>query len=57
MLTFVVIKPPGLRVFHDTETIHNKKLNKSVVNTITFNLEDDNEIEVDFNGEMITFTI
>ena len=34
-----------------------KKINKSVLNTITFYLEDDNNKEVDFNGETLTFTL
>ena len=34
-----------------------KKINKSVLNTITFYLEDDNNEEVEFNGETLTFTI
>ena len=34
-----------------------KKINKSVLNTITFYLEDDNNEEVDFNGETLIFTL
>ena len=34
-----------------------KKQNKSVLNTKTFYLEDDNNEEVDFNGETLTFTL
>ena len=30
---------------------------KSVLNTTTFYLEDDNNEEVNFNGEMLTFTL
>ena len=32
-------------------------MNKSVLNTITFYLKDDNHKEVDFNGETLTFTV
>ena len=32
-------------------------MNKSVLNTITFYLEDDNNKEVNFNGETLTFTL
>ena len=31
--------------------------NKSVVNTITFYLKDDNDEEVNFNGKTLTFTL
>ena len=31
--------------------------NKSVLNTITFYLEDDNNEKFDFNGETLTFTL
>ena len=32
-------------------------MNKSVLNTITFHLEANNNKEVDFNGETMTFTL
>ena len=54
---FVLDKKPGYKVFSEPETIHYKKINKSVLNTITFYLEDDNNEEVDFNGETLTFTL
>ena len=44
-------------MFSEPETIHYKKINKSVLNTIMFYLEDDNNKEVDFNGETLTFTL
>ena len=53
----VLDKLPGYKVFCEPETIHYKKINKSVLNTITFYLEDDNNKKVDFNGEMLTFTL
>ena len=53
---FVLDKPAGYKVFCEPETIHYKTINKSVLNTITFYLEDDNNEEVDFNGEPLTFT-
>ena len=55
--SFVLDKKPGYKVFSEPETIHYKKINKSVLNTITFYLEDDNNEEVDFNGETLTFTL
>ena len=57
LFSFVLDKKPGYKVFSESETIHYKKINKSVLNTITFYLEDDNNEEVDFNGETLTFTL
>ena len=57
LFSFVLDKPPGYKVFCESETIHFKKINKSVLNTITFYLEDDKNKEVDFNGETLTFTL
>ena len=54
---FVLEKPPGYKVFCDPETTHHKKINKSVLNTITFYLEDDDHKEVNFNGETFNFTL
>ena len=56
LFSFVLDKPVGFKVFCQPETIHYKN-NKSVLNTITFSLEDDNNEEVDFNGETLTFTL
>ena len=57
LFSFVLDKPTGYKVFCEPETIHYKKINKSILNTITFYLEDDNNIEVNFNGETLTFTL
>ena len=57
LYSFVLDKPAGYKIFSEPETIHYKKINKSVLNTITFYLEDDNNKEVNFNGETLTFTI
>ena len=46
LFSFVLDKPSGYKVFCEPETINYKKINKSVVNTITFYLEDDNNNEV-----------
>ena len=56
LYSFVLDKPSGYKVFCEPETIHYKKINKSFLNTITFHLEDDNNEEIDFNGETLTFT-
>ena len=57
LYSFVLEKPSGFKIFCEPETIHYKKINKSVLNTITFYLEDDNNKEVDFNQETLTFTL
>ena len=57
LFSFVLDKPSGYKVFCQPETIHYKKINKSFLNTVTFYLEDDNNKEVNFNGETLTFTL
>ena len=57
LYSFVLDKKPGYKVFSEPETKHYKKINKSVLNTITFYLEDDNNEQVGFNGETLTFTL
>ena len=57
LYSFVLDKPSGYKVFCQPETIHYKKINKSVLNTISFYLEDDNNKVIDFNGETMTFTL
>ena len=55
--SFVLDKLPGYKIFSEPETIHYKKINKSLLNSISFYIEDDNNKEVDFNGETLTFTL
>ena len=57
LFTFVLDKPSGFKIFCEPETIHYKKINKSVLNNITFYLEDDSNNEVNFNQETMTFTL
>ena len=57
LFSFVLDKPAGYKIFCKPETIHYKKINKSVLNTITFYLEDDNNEEINFNQETLTFTL
>ena len=57
LFSFVLDKPAGYKIFCEPETIHYKKINKSILNTITFYLEDDNNKEVNFNQETLTFTL
>ena len=56
LCSFVLGKPPGYKVFCEPEAILYKKINKSVLNTIRFYLEDDDTKEIKFNGETLTFT-
>ena len=57
LYSFILEKPTGYKIICEPETIHYKKRNKSILNTRTFYLEDDNNKEVDFNGETLTFTL
>ena len=57
LFSFVLDKKLGSKVFCATETIHYKKIKKSVLNTITFYLEDNDHNDVDFNGKKMTFTL
>ena len=57
LFSFVSDKLPGYKVFYEPETIHYKKINKSVLITLTFYLEDDRDKEVNFNQETLTFTL
>ena len=55
--SFVLDKKPGYKVSSEPETIHYKKINKSVLNTITFYLEDNSNEEVNFNQKTLSFTL
>ena len=57
LYSFALDKPSGYKVFSEPETIHFKKIYKSVLNTIMFYLEDDSDKENDFNQETLTFTL
>ena len=57
LFSFVLDKSSGYKAFCQPETKHYKKINKSVLNTITFYLEDDDHKEVNFNGETLTFIL
>ena len=50
LFSFVLDKPSGYKVFCEPETILHKKINKSVLNTISFYFENDNNnIKVEIN--------
>ena len=55
--SFELDKLPGYKIFSEPETNHYTKVNNSVLNTISIHLEDDNNEEMDFNQETITFTL
>ena len=57
LYSFVLDKKPGYKVFCEPETIHYKKINKSVLNTKELYFENDNGEETNFNGETLTFTL
>ena len=57
LFQFILDKFAGYKVFCEPETIQYKKIKKSVLNTITFYLEDDKNEEFNFNGETLTFTV
>ena len=58
LYSFALDKPRGFEFFCEPETIFFKiESNKSVLNNLTFCLEDDDGSNVDFNGETLTFTL
>ena len=57
LYSFVLNKKPGYKVFCEPETVQYKKINRPVLNSITFYSEEYNHQEVDFNGETLTFTL
>ena len=57
LFSFVLDKPRGITYFVNPRQYTTKKINKSVLNTITFHLEYDDNEEVNFNGETLSFTL
>ena len=57
LYSFVLGKPAGYKIFSASSSILYKRINTSVLNTITFYLEDDNHDEVNFSGETLIFTL
>ena len=56
LYNFALDKPPDYKIISQPETIHCKKMSKSNLNIVTFYVEDDNNEEVNFYGETLTFT-
>ena len=57
LFSFVLDEPARYKVFCESETIPYKRINESVLNPITFYLENDNNEVVNFSGETMTFTL
>ena len=57
LYSFILIKPPGYKVFCEPETIHYKKINKSVLKTITFYSDDSDNKEANFHQETLKFKL
>ena len=57
LYSFLLDKLPGHKLFCDPETINYKKVNKSVLNTIKFLIEDNNRKEVNSKQKALTFTL
>ena len=57
LFSFVSGETSSYKVFCEPETIHHKKVNNSVLNTITFYLEGDNHDEATFTGETLNLTL
>ena len=53
----ILHKTPGYKEFCEPETKHYEKINKSVFNTISFYLEDDNPTEGNISERTLTFTL
>ena len=54
--SFVLDKKPGYEVFQNLKQYITKKINKCILNTITFYSEDDTNKENSLNQETVTFT-
>ena len=57
LFSFDLSAPPGYKIIKEPTTVLYKKINKTLLDTIQFFLEDSNHNPVDFNGETLTFTI
>ena len=57
LFSFGLDKKPGYKLFCEPETLHYKKINESILITITFYLKDNKDESVDFNGGTLTFTL
>ena len=56
LYSFGLSSPPGYKMYNEPRVKLFKKINKSVLSHITFNIEDDHHKSVDFMNETISFT-
>ena len=56
LFSLALDQPPGHEKYKEPKVKLFKKVNKSVLSHIRFYLEDDDHKEVDFNGQLISFT-
>ena len=57
LFSFNLSAPPGYKIIKEPNIILYRKLNKTMLDSIQFFLEDSNHNPVDFNEETLTFTI
>ena len=57
LYSLLLDEPAGCEDFSQPELIHYRKINKTVLNTITFYLEEDDHEEVNSTGETLSFTL
>ena len=57
LFIFIIDKPSCYKVLCQLETIHYKKIYKSVWKTFAFHSENDKHEEFDFNGKTLNFTL
>ena len=55
LFSFSLSKPTGIKVFRELETMPFKKVCKSILNAVTFYLQNNNLEEVNSNVETLTF--
>ena len=56
LYSFVLEKPPGHKIYKEPRIKLFRRINKSVLSYLTFNLEDDDQKRVDFNNKLVSFT-
>ncbi len=57
LYTFALDESPGYRIFKEPTKVLYRTVNKSRLEYIEFFLADDSGNEVDFNGEVLSFTL
>ena len=57
LFSFILDKTPGNKIFCELRILHYKQINKFVLNTLTFYLEDNKNEKINFYGETLNFTL